>query len=106
MEQTSWNLTRRRYYPKHNEYASDEAFKKANKIILGLGGKENIVEGNIDNCATRLRIKVHNTELVNERLLRRQGALGFINLPENHIQVVFLNVHLLADEIRRAHKVN
>ncbi|WP_394250174.1 PTS transporter subunit EIIB [Vibrio profundi] len=79
---------------------------KANKIILGLGGKENIVEGNIDNCATRLRIQVHNTELVNERLLRRQGALGFINLPDNHIQVVFLNVHPLAHEIRQAQSVH
>ncbi|MEO9497506.1 MAG: PTS transporter subunit EIIB [Vibrio splendidus] len=74
---------------------------KANKIIAGLGGVENIVEGNVDNCATRLRIQIHDTELVNERLLRRQGALGFIRLPENHIQVVFLNVHPLADEIRK-----
>ncbi|MDH5886181.1 PTS transporter subunit EIIB [Vibrio splendidus] len=74
---------------------------KANKIIAGLGGVENIVEGHVDNCATRLRIQINDTELVNERLLRRQGALGFIRLPENHIQVVFLNVHPLADEIRK-----
>lgn len=74
---------------------------KSNKIILGLGGVDNIVEGHIDNCATRLRIQVKNMEYVNEKLLRRQGALGFIRLQDNHIQVVFLNVHTIADEIRR-----
>lgn len=74
---------------------------KANKIILGLGGVENIVEGKIDNCATRLRIQVKDVETVNEALLRRQGALGFIKLPDNKIQVVFLNVHSLAEELRR-----
>ena len=74
---------------------------KVNKIISGLGGVDNIVEGHIDNCATRLRIQVKDIETVNESLLRRQGALGFIRLPDNHIQVVFLNVHVIADEIRK-----
>ncbi len=37
---------------------------------------------------------------VDENLLRRQGALGFIRLPENQIQVVFFDVHSLAEELR------
>ena len=74
---------------------------KAQKILSALGGIENIENGKIDNCATRLRIQVKNTHQVDEPQLRRQGALGFIRLPENQIQVVFLNVHTLADELRK-----
>lgn len=74
---------------------------KAQKILGALGGIENIAEGNIDNCATRLRIQVKDMGAVDENMLRRQGALGFIRLPENQIQVVFFNVHSLADELRK-----
>jgi glucose-like phosphotransferase system IIB component len=73
---------------------------KAQKILAALGGIENIEQGKIDNCATRLRIQVKDMGLVDENLLRRQGALGFIRLPENQIQVVFMDVHNLADELR------
>lgn len=74
---------------------------KAQKILAGLGGIENIVEGQIDNCATRLRIQVKDLGSVDESGLRRQGALGFIRLPDNQVQVVFFDVHPLADELRK-----
>lgn len=74
---------------------------KAHKILNALGGIKNIQDGKIDNCATRLRIQVKDMGAVDEQLLRRQGALGFIRLPENQIQVVFFDVHNLADEIRK-----
>ncbi len=73
---------------------------KAEKILRSLGGMDNIEDGKIDNCATRLRIQVKDMGKVDENLLRRQGALGFIRLPQNQIQVVFFNVHNLADELR------
>ncbi|AXT73730.1 glucose PTS transporter subunit EIIB [Vibrio sp. dhg] len=74
---------------------------KAQKILTALGGIDNIRDGNIDNCATRLRIQVEDMGSVDEKLLRRQGALGFIHLPENQIQVVFFDVHNLAEELRK-----
>ncbi|MEL7291553.1 MAG: glucose PTS transporter subunit EIIB [Pseudomonadota bacterium] len=74
---------------------------KAHKILDALGGINNIRDGKIDNCATRLRIQVKDMGAVDEKLLRRQGALGFIRLPENQIQVVFFDVHNLADELRK-----
>ncbi|OOE45337.1 hypothetical protein BZG06_07900 [Salinivibrio kushneri] len=77
---------------------------KAKKILGALGGIENIVDGSIDNCATRLRIQVKDKGVVDKKLLRRQGALGFICLPENQIQVVFFDVHKLADELRKQAK--
>lgn len=73
---------------------------KASKILNALGGIENIENGKIDNCATRLRIQVKDMGKVDENLLRRQGALGFIRLPDNQIQVVFFDVHKLAEELR------
>jgi len=73
---------------------------KAEKILNALGGVDNLEEGKIDNCATRLRIQVKDMGKVDENLLRRQGALGFIRLPQNQIQVVFFNVHSLADALR------
>ncbi|QMV15849.1 PTS transporter subunit EIIB [Vibrio spartinae] len=74
---------------------------KAQKILTALGGIANIEAKNIDNCATRLRIQVKDMGAVDEKLLRRQGALGFIHLPNNQIQVVFFDVHKLADELRK-----
>lgn len=74
---------------------------KARKVLDALGSIQNIENGKIDNCATRLRIQVKDMGAVDEQLLRRQGALGFIRLPENQIQVVFFDVHTLADELRK-----
>ncbi|MEW5543102.1 PTS transporter subunit EIIB, partial [Streptomyces cyaneofuscatus] len=37
---------------------------KAEKIVAGLGGIENIDE--IEGCITRLRTEVHNADLVDE----------------------------------------
>ena len=42
----------------------------------GLGGKENIVS--LDCCATRLRVSVSNSELVDEAKLKESGAKGVI----------------------------
>jgi PTS system D-glucosamine-specific IIC component len=43
-------------------------------ICRGLGGKKNISD--VDCCVTRLRCTVHNSELVNEALLKQTGASG------------------------------
>ncbi|MBC7003920.1 PTS transporter subunit EIIB [Photobacterium sp. BZF1] len=73
---------------------------KAQKILHGLGGLNNLVEGQIDNCATRLRIQVVDINAVDENVLRRQGALGFIKLPNNQVQVVFFDVHAITNALR------
>lgn len=43
-------------------------------ICRGLGGKKNISD--VDCCVTRLRCTVHNSEWVNEALLKQTGASG------------------------------
>ena len=45
---------------------------KAERIIAGLGGADNIVE--IEPCITRLRTEVHNGGAVNEAALKAAGA--------------------------------
>lgn len=55
-------------------------------ILEGLGGKENIVS--LDCCATRLRVSVKNSEIVQDSLLKQSGAAGVIK-KGNGIQVVY-----------------
>jgi PTS system N-acetylglucosamine-specific IIB component len=50
------------------------AMGKAEDIVAGLGGLENIEE--IEACATRLRTVVADPSLVNEAALKAAGAFG------------------------------
>ena len=51
---------------------SPEESKRADLIIRGLGGKENIAD--LDCCATRLRVTVQDGKKVSERLLKKSGC--------------------------------
>ena len=58
---------------------------KAEDIVAGLGGSDNIVE--IEPCATRLRTEVKDASLVNEGALKAAGAYGVMKAGEV-VQVV------------------
>ena len=58
---------------------------KAEKIVAGLGGIENIDE--IEGCITRLRTEVHDASKVDEAALKAAGAHGVVKMG-NAIQVV------------------
>ncbi|WP_309486394.1 PTS glucose/sucrose transporter subunit IIB [Streptomyces griseoaurantiacus] len=58
---------------------------KAEKIVAGLGGIENIEE--IEGCITRLRTEVIDPSLVNEAALKAAGAHGVVKMG-TAIQVV------------------
>ncbi len=47
---------------------------KAEDIVAGLGGADNIVD--IEPCATRLRTEVSDAALVDEAALKAAGAYG------------------------------
>ncbi len=49
---------------------------KSAMIVEGLGGVENLA--NVDCCATRLRVTVKDSSLVNDSLLKQSGASGII----------------------------
>ena len=64
----------------------DGAGYRADLIIEGLGGKDNIVE--FDCCATRLRVTVKGPDKVSERLLKESGSRGILS-SGNGIQIIY-----------------
>lgn len=60
---------------------------QAVRIIEGLGGFDNVIS--VNNCLTRLRVDVKDMSLVQEDLLKKTGAMGFIKPTETHIQVIY-----------------
>jgi PTS system N-acetylglucosamine-specific IIB component len=58
---------------------------KAEQIVAGLGGVDNIIE--IEPCITRLRTEVANGGLVNEAALKAAGAHGVLK-SGNVVQVI------------------
>jgi PTS system D-glucosamine-specific IIC component len=63
--------------------AADEL---SDQIMKGLGGKKNISD--VDCCATRLRVTVHKSELVNDAMLKATGASGVVH-KGNGVQVIY-----------------
>ena len=55
-------------------------------IVKGLGGENNIRD--VDCCATRLRVTVHDSGKVSEQLLKQSGAAGVIR-KGNGVQVIY-----------------
>lgn len=55
-------------------------------IVAGLGGKENLSD--LDCCATRLRVTVHDAEKVSEEMLKRSGASGVI-VKGRGVQIIY-----------------
>ncbi len=59
---------------------------KSAMIVEGLGGVENLA--NLDCCATRLRVTVKDSSLVNDSLLKQSGASGIIKSGSG-VQVIY-----------------
>ncbi len=66
---------------------SEAVFDTVSALILkGLGGKANLSD--VDCCATRLRVTVHNADLVDDSLLKASGASGVIH-KGNGVQIIY-----------------
>ncbi|MBP5324404.1 MAG: PTS glucose transporter subunit IIA, partial [Pseudobutyrivibrio sp.] len=76
-------LYRRADYNAKKESMGDQT---SEKICNGLGGKANISD--VDCCATRLRVTVHKSELVNDAMLKSTGASGVVH-KGNGVQVIY-----------------
>lgn len=65
-----------------------------------LGGRGNLLE--VDNCVTRLRLKVKDTSIINEVELKRLGAKGVLKLSGQDLQIVVgTDVEFLANELKK-----
>ncbi|MFF8955794.1 glucose PTS transporter subunit EIIB [Streptomyces sp. NPDC014894] len=67
------------------ETQGENMASKAEKIVAGLGGVDNIEE--IEGCITRLRTEVADPDLVDEAALKAAGAHGVVKMG-TAIQVV------------------
>jgi glucose-like phosphotransferase system IIB component len=56
-------------------------------ILAAIGGIENVVETGA--CATRLRLTLHSTSIVDKEALKQHGAHGVVVLDERHIQIIY-----------------
>ena len=70
---------------------------KAEAIVAGLGGADNIVE--IEPCITRLRTEVTDASLVDEAALKAAGAHGVIKAGSVVQVVVGPEADNLAEDI-------
>ncbi len=55
-------------------------------IVKGLGGMDNISD--VDCCATRLRVTVHDAEKVNDSYLKQSGSSGIIHKGKG-VQIIY-----------------
>lgn len=82
-----------------SKVTSDVMKKKAEMVIVALGGYENIVA--VNNCITRLRVDVHDKSIIDRELLKKTGSLGFFEVGKTHVQVVYgPKVEKIADAVR------
>ncbi|TCS83264.1 N-acetylglucosamine-specific PTS transporter subunit IIBC [Tepidibacillus fermentans] len=69
------------------------------KYYEALGGKDNIVH--LDNCVTRLRLRIKDITKVDDDGLKRLGSKGVIKLSSTEIQVIVgTDVEFLANAMR------
>ncbi len=69
-------------------------------VLVGVGGKENIVS--IDHCVTRLRLEVKDSDLVDEQKIKSAGVPGVIRPGKESVQVVIgQNVQFVAEEFKK-----
>ncbi|GLB59481.1 N-acetylglucosamine-specific PTS transporter subunit IIBC [Cytobacillus sp. NCCP-133] len=83
-----------------NSSVKDNYVEAANQYLAALGGNDNLVE--VDNCVTRLRLKVRDMSLVDEARLKQLGSKGVIKLSKTSLQVIVgTDVEFLSNELKK-----
>ncbi|MDV2884958.1 N-acetylglucosamine-specific PTS transporter subunit IIBC [Alkalihalophilus pseudofirmus] len=78
----------------------DKYHTMAVQFIDALGGKENITS--IDNCATRLRLEIADSSLIDENALKKSGARGVMRMSKSSIQVIVgTDVEFVSDKMKQ-----
>ncbi len=70
---------------------------KAEKIVAGLGGIDNIEE--VEGCITRLRTEVKDATLIDEAALKAAGAHGVVTMGTAVQVVIGTDADPIASEI-------
>ena len=76
---------------------------KTKLIYEAIGGKDNIEA--IDHCATRLRLTLNDTGIVDQEKIKKSGALGNKIISDKNIQIIIgTDVQFTADELMQWNK--
>lgn len=79
---------------------NDKFSKQAVIILEGLGGKENVES--VDNCTTRLRLVLKDTDLVDEAKVKSAKVPGVKKIDGKNYQVIVgTEVQFVADELKK-----
>lgn len=77
----------------------DKYMLQAKKIYAALGGFENIDV--VNNCTTRLRLTLKDSEEVNENAVKAAGAAGINKISKTNFQIIIgTEVQFVADALR------
>ncbi|GAB2318872.1 N-acetylglucosamine-specific PTS transporter subunit IIBC [Alkalibacterium sp. s-m-22] len=81
--------------------ADDNEYRRKAEIILdGLGGQDNIAS--LDYCATRLRLEINDMNKVNENRIKQANVPGLRKTGRNTMQVVVgTDVEFVANEMEK-----
>ncbi|WP_211653366.1 N-acetylglucosamine-specific PTS transporter subunit IIBC [Planococcus alpniumensis] len=84
-----------------NAYSGDDKIDvRAYHTIEALGGSDNLTS--VDYCTTRLRVTVKDAGEVNEKDLKRHGAMGVMKVNKTNVQVVIgTAVEFLGDAMKQ-----
>ncbi|KGY09828.1 PTS transporter subunit EIIB [Vibrio sinaloensis] len=61
--------------------------QEVTEIVDAIGGLDNILEPGA--CATRLRLTLKQTALIDKKRLTDSGAFGVVILDEQHVQIIY-----------------
>lgn len=70
---------------------------RAEKILAGLGGAENVIE--VEGCITRLRCELEDMSLLDEPALKAAGAMGVVRMGAGVQVIVGPEADNIASEI-------
>ncbi|OLZ46950.1 PTS sugar transporter [Amycolatopsis keratiniphila subsp. nogabecina] len=70
---------------------------RAEKILAGLGGAENVIE--VEGCITRLRCELEDMDLLDEAALKAAGAMGVVRMGAGVQVIVGPEADTIASEI-------
>ncbi|KFZ78606.1 PTS sugar transporter [Amycolatopsis sp. MJM2582] len=70
---------------------------RAEKILAGLGGAENVIE--VEGCITRLRCELEDISLLDEAALKAAGAMGVVRMGAGVQVIVGPEADNIASEI-------
>ncbi|MFB9768661.1 N-acetylglucosamine-specific PTS transporter subunit IIBC [Lactiplantibacillus modestisalitolerans] len=83
-----------------NDGDDDKYTVQAKKIYAALGGTDNLTV--IDNCTTRLRLQLKDTNAINENAIKRSGAAGINRIDDHNLQIIIgTEVQFVADALSK-----